>query len=108
MISLIRLLLLLLRLLLLPCECARDLNFTVPFVWARMNELIRNRTPPIRIRVERVRKLKRIQSAKEMSFCSILCLCLLFSFLFDRSIGKKSSLEKQARIRTTNNTEEGV
>ena len=52
MISLIRLLLLLLRLLLLPCECARDLNFTVPFVWARMNELIRNRTPPIRIRVE--------------------------------------------------------
>lgn len=28
------------------------MSFTVPFVWARMNELIRNRTPPIRIRVE--------------------------------------------------------
>ena len=53
MISLIRLLLLLLPLrLLLLCACARDLNFTVPFVWARVNELIRNRTPPIRIRVE--------------------------------------------------------
>ena len=52
MISLIRLLLLLLFVFFFFCASARDLNFTVPFVWARMNELIRNRTPPIRIRVE--------------------------------------------------------
>ena len=81
---------------------ARDLNFTVPFVWARMNELIRNRTPPIRIRVES----QEIDEENSDEFLFFVFFRLLFS-LIDRSA--KSSLEKQARIRTTtNNTEEGV
>ena len=95
MISLIRLLLLLLRLLLL-CECARDLNFTVPFVWARVNELIRNRTPPIRIRVES-------QEIDEENSEFLLNFVFVSAFSFAPSMGKK-----QARNRTTNNTEEGV
>ena len=102
MISLIRLLLLLLFVFFFFCASARDLNFTVPFVWARMNELIRNRTPPIRIRVES----QEIDEENSDEFLFFVFFRLLFS-LIDRSA--KSSLEKQARIRTTtNNTEEGV
>ena len=102
MISLIRLLLLLLFVFFFFCASARDLNFTVPFVWARMNELIRNRTPPIRIRVES----QEIDEENSNEFLFFVFFRLLFS-LIDRSA--KSSLEKQVRIRTTtNNTEEGV
>jgi len=79
---------------------ARDLNFTVPFVWARMNELIRDRTPPIRIRVES----QEIEENSEHKRGEFLLNFVFFSFFFRSA---KSSLEKQARIRTTN-TEEGV
>ena len=103
MISLIRLLLLLLFVFFFFCASARDLNFTVPFVWARMNELIRNRTPPIRIRVES-------QEIDEENSDEFLCFVFfrLPAFFFDQ-MANFVSLEKQARIRTTtNNTEEGV
>ena len=73
------------------------MNFTVPFVWARMNELIRNRTPPIRIRVES-------QEIDEENSEFLLNFVFVSAFSFAPSMGKK-----QARIRTTtNNTEEGV
>ena len=85
MISLIRLLLLLLRLLLL-CECARDLNFTVPFVWARMNELIRNRTPPIRIRVES-------QEIEEFLLNFVFSSAFFYSLIDRQKVHSKSKQE---------------
>jgi len=71
------------------------LNFTVPFVWARVNELIRNRTPPIRIRVES-------QEIDEENSEFLLNFVFVSAFSFAPSMGTKQ------RIRTTNNTEEGV
>ena len=71
------------------------MNFTVPFVWARVNELIRNRTPPIRIRVES-------QEIDEENSEFLLNFVLVSAFSFAPSMGTKQ------RISTTNNTEEGV
>lgn len=71
------------------------MNFTVPFVWARVNELIRNRTPPIRIRVES-------QEIDEENSEFLLNFVFVSAFSFAPSMGTKQ------RIRTTNNTEEGV
>ena len=65
---------------------ARDLNFTVPFVWARMNELIRNRTPPIRIRVES-QEIEENSERKRDEF--LLNFVFVSAFFYYRSIGKK-------------------
>ena len=77
----------------------RDLNFTVPFVWARMNELIRDRTPPIRIRVESQEIEENSERKRDEFLLSFVFLSAFFYSIDRQKVHSKSKQELGLPIR---------